>query len=60
MSSPHPSPGRSIKPLGGTLEGVRCSASPKRASREPVRREGDKSLEAVPRRKVDVQNTVQS
>ena len=48
-----------LSPLGGTLEGIRCSASPQYSSREPERREGDKSLEAVPRRKVDVQNTVQ-
>ena len=55
--SPCPSPGSGIKPLGGTLEGIRCSAYAISAS--AGNRAGRTSLRSSPHA-VDVQSNVQS
>lgn len=57
---PAPHPVAASLPLGGAWEGSRCSAYAPACQPRTGRREGDKSLEAVPRRMVDVQHTLQA
>ena len=57
---PAPHPVAASLPLGGAWEGSRCSAYAPTCQPRAAGREGDKSLEAVPRPAADVQHALQA